>query len=362
MKILYAIQGTGNGHLTRACEIIPILQEKGKVDILISGTEQQIRLPFPVTYKLEGLGFVFGKKGGIDLLATYKKSRLKQFLRDVKALPVEEYDLIISDFEPVSAWACYVKNRSCVGLSHQSAVIHNSSPRPDNKHSIGRTILKSYAPVTVSYGFHFERYSEDIWTPVIRTKVRLLDTPDLGHYTVYLPAYSDQRIVHELSKIAGVKWEIFSKHVIHAISSETIKLYPISDDEFLRSMSTSAGVICGAGFETPAEAMFLGKKLMVIPMKNQYEQHCNAAALKQLGVPVIKSLKQKNLHFIEGWITAGTKIKVNYPQEIQQLIDHIIELHAVDVTRIPRRHDAEEKLTVKKLRSMTLKKIVSRIS
>ena len=28
MKILYAIQGTGNGHLTRAKEIIPILKEK----------------------------------------------------------------------------------------------------------------------------------------------------------------------------------------------------------------------------------------------------------------------------------------------------------------------------------------------
>ena len=42
MKILYAIQGTGNGHLTRAKEIIPILKEKGDVDILISGSECDI--------------------------------------------------------------------------------------------------------------------------------------------------------------------------------------------------------------------------------------------------------------------------------------------------------------------------------
>ncbi len=37
MRILYAIQGTGNGHLTRAKEIIPMLQQKGELDILVSG-------------------------------------------------------------------------------------------------------------------------------------------------------------------------------------------------------------------------------------------------------------------------------------------------------------------------------------
>ncbi|MET0298839.1 MAG: glycosyltransferase family protein, partial [Flavitalea sp.] len=76
MKILYAVQGTGNGHVCRATEIIPILQKKGEVDILISGTQSDVQLPFPVKYKFGGLGFVFGKKGGVDLLATYRKSHL----------------------------------------------------------------------------------------------------------------------------------------------------------------------------------------------------------------------------------------------------------------------------------------------
>lgn len=53
--------------------------------------------------------------------------------------------------------------------------------------------------------------------------------------------------------------------------------------------------MCGAGFETPEEALFLGKKLMVIPIKGQYEQQCNVAALKEMGVPVIKSLKTKHV-------------------------------------------------------------------
>jgi hypothetical protein len=72
MKILYAIQGTGNGHISRARDIVPILQLKGEVDILISGDIKQLNVPFEVKYRPHGLGFTFGKKGGIDFWQTYK--------------------------------------------------------------------------------------------------------------------------------------------------------------------------------------------------------------------------------------------------------------------------------------------------
>jgi UDP:flavonoid glycosyltransferase YjiC (YdhE family) len=34
MKILYAVQGTGNGHVSRACDVIPELKKYAQVDIL----------------------------------------------------------------------------------------------------------------------------------------------------------------------------------------------------------------------------------------------------------------------------------------------------------------------------------------
>ena len=77
MKILYAIKGTGNGHISRARDIIPLLKKKGEVDILISGTEADVSLEFPIKYQFKGLCFVFGKKGGIDLVSTYKKAKLR---------------------------------------------------------------------------------------------------------------------------------------------------------------------------------------------------------------------------------------------------------------------------------------------
>ena len=82
MKILYAIQGTGNGHLSRARDIIPVLQTKGELDILLSGVQADVDLPYPVTYKLNGLSFIFGKKGGVDIFETYKKSNLRKLFKN----------------------------------------------------------------------------------------------------------------------------------------------------------------------------------------------------------------------------------------------------------------------------------------
>ncbi len=92
-------------------------------------------------------------------------------------------------------------------------------------------------------------------------------------------------------------------------------------------MASSQGVLCGAGFETPAEALFLKKKLMVIPMKNQYEQHCNAAALNSIGVPVLQRLRKKYIPEIENWIKDERKVKVDYPDETEKIIDLILEKH-----------------------------------
>ena len=70
MKLLYAIQGTGNGHLSRAVDIIPLLMQYGEVDILVSGQNSDVILPFEITYRFSGLSFVFGKNGDIDFLKT----------------------------------------------------------------------------------------------------------------------------------------------------------------------------------------------------------------------------------------------------------------------------------------------------
>lgn len=59
-------------------------------------------------------------------------------------------------------------------------------------------------------------------------------------------------------------------------------------------------------------------------MKGQYEQHCNAAALKSLGVPCIKSLKAKHLDFVQAWVNNGEPVEVDYPDRTEEIIDCIL--------------------------------------
>ncbi|MEO5942628.1 MAG: glycosyltransferase family protein [Ferruginibacter sp.] len=362
MKILYAIQGTGNGHLTRARDIIPALMLKGDVDILVSGTEAEVDLPYPVKYTFKGLSFVFGKNGGIDLLATYKKGNLKRLYEEIKSLPVDEYDIVINDFEPVSAWACKLKMKTCIGLSHQAAVINKRSPKPKRKDLVGNAVLKNYAPVTEQYGFHFEPYDQNIFTPVIRSQVRLAKPTDKGHYTVYLPAYADKRIIKILSHVDNIQWQVFSKHTKKAYTEKNIKITPINNDAFIESLVSCTGILCGAGFETPAEAIFLEKKLLAIPMKGQYEQQCNAAALKKMGIPVIKTLKKKHIEKIRNWVDLSPVLAVQYPDITNKIIDTIFDKQQQADKEKQEVFLGESPYSLKKFRKLQFGKIIHQIS
>lgn len=329
MKILYAIQGTGNGHLSRAIEVVPTLLNRAEVDVLVSGIQGDIDLPFPVKYRLNGLSFIFGKNGGIDYWKTLKRIKFFKLISEIKNCRVKEYDLIINDFEPVSAWAAKLRGVHSISLSHQSALLSKNVPMPKHKGWLSMMILKYYAPTQHKFGFHFKEYDTDIYLPVIRHKIRTAKRKQKEHYTIYLPAYSDEKIIEILSQIEHVEWHLFSKHSKQAYSTKNFSVKPIETKSFEKSITRCRGVICGAGFETPAEALYLKKKLLVIPMKGQYEQHINAAGLADLGVPVIQKLEQKYLDIIQKWIDSDEVIQVSYPDRTQEIIDNVLSKYII---------------------------------
>lgn len=326
MKILYGIQGTGNGHISRAIELIPHLQKEAEVDILISGLHHDLEFEHPVKYKKQGLGFFFGKNGGIDIWKTIRKFNLFRFMKDVRSLPVEEYDLVISDFEPVTAWACKLKKVFCLGLSHQSAMLNSRTPMPEQKEWLGYQVLRRYAPCNQHISFHFKEYGHNMFTPVIRRDIRVLEAGNKGYYLVYLPAYSDEKLISVLSKFTSNQWVVFSKHSKRKYKDGNVSVNPVNGQSFINSIKDCEGVLCGAGFETPAESLYLGKKLAVIPMKNQFEQVCNAHALEEMGIPVIDDLETDGPIKIGEWIREdNASMKINYPDNSKNVIRFLMQ-------------------------------------
>lgn len=330
MKILFAIQGTGNGHLSRAVDIIPELKNYGQVDLFVSGAQAEITLPYPVKYKSKGLSFYFGKSGGINFYKTFQNNSSKSVIKEINEFPVEKYDLVVNDFEPISAWAARKKDVRIVGLSHQSSLLSKKTPKPKFHDPFGEWLLRNYAPVDKYIGFHFEEYDKNIFTPVIRRAITQASKKDKGHYTVYLPAYDDKKLVALLMKFSSVRWNIFSKHTSQPYHVGKISVFPVSGDDFVESVVTGTGVLCGAGFETPAEVLHLQKKLLVVPMKGQYEQQCNAVALKKLGVPVLKKIKRKNLDKIEKWLDSNKRMDITFPVVAGKAVDRLMKKFGPD--------------------------------
>ena len=327
MKILYAIQGTGNGHISRAREIVPLLKEYGELDLLVSGTEAEVALSQPLKYRLHGFSFVFGTRGGVDKWATFKLMNLRRLWRDMHQLPLAQYDLIINDFEPVSAWACRLQKIPSVSLSHQCSFVSDKTPRPA-KWNYAEWLFKYYSPTVHHIGFHFEKYDDFIHTPVIRSDIRNLEPTNEGHYTVYLPAYDDKTLAKYLSQIKEVKWQIFSKRQKTPYQSENIQIFPVNNEAFNKSMASCEGLLTGGGFEGPAEALYLKKKVLMIPMSGQYEQQCNALAASKMGVPIISAIDDDFIGNLCKWITDDKRVDVNFPDETAQIIDDMIKQYA----------------------------------
>jgi uncharacterized protein (TIGR00661 family) len=348
MKVLYAIQGTGNGHLSRAQEIVPMLNKYVDTTVLVSGNQSQIQSNFDVNYQKTGLTFLSGKTGKIDLLRTVFKSHPIDFFNEIRTFPIKQFDLVITDFEPVSAWSALMHGVPCVEMSHQAAVIHPNAPKSVSRNRIGEYILNHYCPTKEKIGFHFDQYGDNIHTPVIRKNIRSIDAKNHGHYTVYLPAYHDDVLLQFLKQFP-VQWEVFSKFTKEKIRHGNVDFHPIDNERFTQSFANCEGVLCGAGFELPAEAMFLNKKLLVIPMIGQYEQQCNALAAKNMGAIMIDGLNLMHHRTINLWLNQGIQLHVDYKDETEAIVHNTLANFEGKYSKVKAPRLADEKTTFEKL-------------
>ncbi|GEN75094.1 glycosyltransferase family protein [Chryseobacterium hagamense] len=316
MKILYAFQGTGNGHVARAQEIVPILKKYAAVDTLISGHQSQLKADFDINFQYRGVSLLYNKTGGLSYRKTFTNNSFTEAIKDMREIELSKYDLIINDYEPLTGWACQLKKLPMIELSHQASMLFKETPKPEKKDFLGNLILKYYVPGERRIGFHFENYHPQIKKPVIRRKIRNLYPEKKGFYLVYLPSFSDENIIKVLKQIP-VEWKIFSKYSRLQFRKNNIEVFPIDELQYLNAFENCEGILCNAGFESPAEALFMDKKLFVIPIHNQYEQECNACALDRMGIPNSKVLDPEE---IRNWVSADQHLKVDYPDDIEEIL------------------------------------------
>lgn len=325
MKIFYAIQATGNGHISRAMELLPFIQQYGEVDIFLSGSNANLNADLPVKYRSKGLSLFYGNRGGLDYIKMLKAFSPINIYKEAKQLPVEKYDVVINDFESITSLACRLKDVPSINFGHQASFVSDKTPRPTHKDFTGEWILKNYAKATNYVGLHFEQYDDFIFSPVIKDEILNADVKDNGHITVYLSHYSDEVVKESVSHLKDIRFEVFSKKAKEKKIDGNITFIPVDGKAFNASMITSHAVITGAGFETPAEALYMGKKVMCLPIKGQYEQLCNAEALKNFNVSVINSIDQNFAATIEQWLNSVNPKPLQLSHSTYEIVQMVMQ-------------------------------------
>lgn len=310
MKIFYAIQATGNGHISRAVQLYPYLKKFGTVDFFMSGNNASLNAAIPIKYKSNGCSLHYSKCGGLDYWEIAKNIKPLQMYRDAKALPLSDYDVVINDFDSITSLACRLQKVKSVQFGHQASFMSDLTPRPEKNNIMGELVLKHYAPSPKYIGLHFKQYDSFIHPPIIKDEIFQATPKDLNHISVYLPSFDRECLEKAFHKVKGIEFQWFLNDIKEIRKEGNITYFPVNQKLFNDSLINCHGILTGGGFETPAEALFLNKKILSIPIQNHYEQECNAAALKLLGVPILNKVGNDFHIEIENWLNG----KIEYPK------------------------------------------------
>lgn len=331
MKILYGIQGTGNGHITRARHMASSFAKRDdiQVDYLFSGrtdTSFFDMQAFPSYKTNRGLTFDT-KNGQLSYIKTLLKNNLCHFVKEVSDVNITQYDLLINDFEPVTGWAAKKAGVPSLSISHQAAYLHHVPKY--NQGFLDKLITQHFAPTKYSIGTHWYHFGHPIIPPVVAADLiessnkHLTSDAFNSHIVVYLPFESLSQIRHQLHVLSDWIFVCYHPMIDAKVIDRNIVWQPLSSHNFQHDLVKCSGVISNSGFELATECLSIGKPLLVKPLQKQYEQLSNAYTLEQLGLcEVLANLDAED---IDDWLQSKHGVKVDFPTDCDDLVDWIAQ-------------------------------------
>jgi uncharacterized protein (TIGR00661 family) len=315
MKILYGVQGTGNGHISRANALSDVFQRYPDVEVtwLVSGREPNnlFEAHGQQMYR-RGMTFV-SEQGQVSYLKTVLNNNPLTLARDIYQLNLDRFDVLITDYEPVLSWAARLRKRKTIGVGHQYAFRYQVPVKGGNFFNQG--ILNRFAPSDTGLGLHWHHFDQPLLPPICD-----IGKPEPGQtqdnkIVVYLPFEDQQRVIAALAPISEYEFYLYSPDLVNnGLENEGyghIKTRALSRQGFKSDVMSAHGVISNSGFELISECLSIGMRLLTKPLHKQVEQLSNAAALEQLGyAQVVNDITTAN---VQHWLRTSELVRVSYP-------------------------------------------------
>lgn len=303
MHILYGVVGEGMGHATRSRVVIDHLVRRGhKVKIVVSGrAHAYLARFFPDVEEITGLRIVYEEN------AVKRGRTFKAFLKE---LPLwggwaENFELmtrieqdfpadcVISDFE---SWAYLF------GKRHDLPVISIDNMQVINRceleveipageqgnFQIAKGIVKAKLPGCYHYlvtSFFFppvRKPRTSLHPPILREEILAARARAHHgeHVLVYQTSDSYADLIPTLSRAPG-RFVVYGLKRDEELGNVTLKGF--SEAGFIEDLASARAVIAGGGFSLLSEAIYLGKPVLSVPVRHQFEQLLNALYVEKLG-------------------------------------------------------------------------------
>ena len=313
MRYIFFIQGEGRGHLTQALTLREKLEIRGHEVVAIIAGNSRNGLPdffkeavtAPI-FLIDSPGFIVDKKDeGIRTIASaleaFRSSpRYFNSLKKIRSL-VNEFqpDALVSFYEPLAGiyTRLWRDQRPLYCIAHQYFIAHPSWRFPNGDYA-ARSAFQFFnrlnAPtraIKIALSFTAEKDQADknlfIAPPLIRPVIKSQISKSGNFLLIYLLNSGYRRQIFAWSKKhPNIKLEAFSTQTANSeeMKNPALTFHKLSGQKFINRLAACRAYISTAGFDSIAEAAYLGKNIFMVPTKGHFEQKCNAHDAKRAGL------------------------------------------------------------------------------
>ena len=306
-KFIFTVQGEGRGHLTQAISLTQVAREAGhEVVGYAVGSFQGRKVPAffkefigdtpLIQYESPSINYGKGKSVQLGKTAFQAFRRFRTYWNS--ACQLQEFidelqpDGLVNFYESITG-LYFLKTGSklpCMSVGHQYLLLNRHFQSISEK-KLDQFLLNLNTKITAMgsqklVGLSFRQMASDelnhisVVPPLLRQEIRALQPEQGERWLVYLTHF---RLADEIMAWSNKNpeiqldcfWDNPARREEYAYS-ENLTFYPIDAEKYLEKMQGCKGLISTAGFESVAEAMYLGKPVMMVPVPNHIEQMINA--------------------------------------------------------------------------------------
>jgi uncharacterized protein (TIGR00661 family) len=296
-RILYSVCGEGMGHAIRAKVVLNHLTQNNEVHIFASDRAYDYLVNhFDNVYEIGGFNTVYEDntvqntktfiKGMKDLPGDLKKS-LRLMYSVAKAVKPH---IIISDFEFYSNLLSKIMRLPLISLDNMHVLTQAELNVPRNyrterlaAESVVRSFIQLPTRCLITSYFYPPLKNKKkckYFPPVLRDEIMNLEPYNGEHVLVYQTSDSNLKML-ELLKNFDDEFIVYGFHKDKKEGNLLFKKF--NETEFFQDLAHARAVISNGGFTLISEALYLGKPVLSVPVKGQFEQILNALYLDRLG-------------------------------------------------------------------------------